>query len=152
MTSVEKKAMNFSKSFMYSVHQMYFLVQKHLEKILLEKKLLSFSQFLILVCFLDCNKKEENSQSDVAKFLYLTEATVSRHMDRLKKLKLIDKKTDTTNRRKQVITVTKYGLSEFSKTKNVIEKELDNIFNIIPTKSRKNIISNFELVLKKLKK
>jgi DNA-binding MarR family transcriptional regulator len=141
---------SFSKSFMYSVHQMYFLVQKHLEKKLQVLKTLSFSQFLIIVCFVDCKKKQESNQTDIAKYLNYTEATVSRHMEKLVKLKYIKKAKDENNKRKQVITMTELGISEFQKAKKIIEDELEKIFGVIDIKERKKIIDNFDKVLKKL--
>jgi DNA-binding MarR family transcriptional regulator len=129
---------------------MYFLVQKHLEKKLQGLKTLSFSQFLIIVCFVDCTKSSGNNQTNIAKYLNYTEATVSRHMEKLVKLKYIQKKRDDKNKRKQVITMTELGISEFKKAKEIIDKELEKIFEVIDIKERKKIIENFDKVLKKL--
>lgn len=153
VVSKNKPQLSFSKSFMYNVHQMYFLVQKHLEKKLLKSKTLSFSQFLVLVCFVDCrNTQDKNmqTQANVAKKMHLTEATVSRHIEKLKKLKFLVKKQDEHNKTKHIIELTQKGKTEFGKSQKIIEGELEEIFNVIKISDRKNIIQNFDKVLQKL--
>ena len=141
---------NFSKSFMYSIHQMYFLVQKHLEHTLLQHKSISFSQFMILVgcnCSSLSSPDKAVSQSAIAEQLYLTEATVSRHISTLVDLGYLSKKNDTANRRKHKIIVTKKGAMSFTKAETIINKELEMIFSVIKKSNRTLIIQNFERVL-----
>jgi DNA-binding MarR family transcriptional regulator len=146
-TPLEKD--NFSKSFMYSVHELYFLVQKRLETLLAKNKKLSFSQFLILVGF-QCEEKGPVSQSSIAERLHLTEATVSRHISTLVTLGYLLKKEDKDNRRKHSIFITKKGEQEFQKASQLIDAELQNIFTIINIKDRALIMKNFSNVLNSL--
>lgn len=140
---------DFSKSFMYSIHQMYFLVQKHLEQSLLKSKSISFSQFMILVGF-RCSTSGPVSQSAIAEQLYLTEATVSRHISTLVDLGLLSRTEDKTNRRKHIIKITPKGIKAFESARNTIDTELTAIFSVIKETERSNIIKNFDHVLSSL--
>jgi DNA-binding MarR family transcriptional regulator len=140
---------DFSKSFMFSIHQMCFLVQKHLDHVLFKKKSLTFSQFMILVSF-RCSGTEEASQSDIAERLNLTEATVSRHISALVRDGLLLRSEDKANRRKHVISLTTQGKRAFATASGHIEKELNVILAPINQKDRANIMKNFTAVLELL--
>lgn len=137
---------DFSKSFMYGVHQMYFLVQKHLEHALSKTSHISFSQFMILVGF-QCSESEGVSQSRIAEYLHLTEATVSRHVSTLVDIGLLSRHEDKANRRKHIIQITSKGKKAFTVAQNIIDKELHDIFAVIKEKDRAGITKNFEAVL-----
>lgn len=137
---------DFSKGFMYSVHQMYFLVEKHLEQALLRTKSISFSQFMILVGF-RCSDSGPVSQSHIADHLHLTEATVSRHISTLVDMGLLSREEDKGNRRKHIIKITVKGTKAFESAKKIIDKELDSIFHVIKEKDRDSIMKNFSAVL-----
>ncbi|MEZ0208835.1 MAG: MarR family winged helix-turn-helix transcriptional regulator [Candidatus Paceibacterota bacterium] len=142
---------DFSRSFMYSIHQMYFLIEKHLEHALFKKKTISFSQFLILVGF-RCSPNVPVSQSVIAERLNLTEATVSRHISSLVASGLLSRTQDTTNRRKHIIDLTTKGKKVFDGASTLIHKELTSIFSPIQEKDRKSIVKNFTNVLSLLEK
>jgi MarR family transcriptional regulator for hemolysin len=132
---------------MYSLHQTYFLVEKRLEHQLHEKKEISFSQFLILLA-LHCNTR--TSQSQIADFLYLTEATVSRHISALEEEKLLSRKEDPTNRRKHILTMSAKGQRAFSRAHAIIEDALKELFKDIPSTERSQITCAFNRVITKL--
>lgn len=140
---------DFSKSFMYSIHQMYFLVQKHLEHSLSKSKSISFSQFMILVGF-RCSTSGPVSQSAIAEQLYLTEATVSRHISTLVDLGLLSRTEDKANRRKHIIKITPKGIKAFESARKVIDDQLNSVFSVIKEKERAGIMKNFEEVLSAL--
>jgi DNA-binding MarR family transcriptional regulator len=129
---------------MYTLHETYFLVEKRLEKTLGSSGGITFSQFLILLP-LHCNA--EASQSDVAEFLHLTEATVSRHIMTMAKEGLLTKKEEKGNRRKHVLALTAKGAAAFKKAHQVIEKELKDIFAVVEEKDRTKISEVFDSVL-----
>lgn len=148
MTKIKDK-LDWSKSFMYQIHQTYFFAEKRLEHRLLAEKGISFSQFLILLG-LRCN--ESASQTEIAQFLYLTEATVSRHITALEKGRYLTRKEDQNNRRKHVLGLTAKGQKAFTDAHKVIEDELKDIFGPIPKKDRTLIEDAFAHVLAKLLK
>lgn len=139
--------LDWSKSFMYSLHETYFLVEKRLEQKLFEDGGITFSQFLI---FLPLHCGEDVSQSDVANFLHLTEATVSRHITTMARDGLLEKREVTGNRRKHTLTQTAKGEAAFKKAHTIIESELKEIFAVVPEKDRAKISHTFDTVLKAL--
>jgi DNA-binding MarR family transcriptional regulator len=139
--------LDWSKSFMYSLHETYFLVEKKLEQRLSEDGGITFSQFLI---FLPLHCGTDVSQSEVATFLHLTEATVSRHITTMAREGLLEKKEVDGNRRKHTLSVTAKGGIAFKKAHTLIEKELKEIFAVVPEKDRASIEKTFDAVLEKL--
>ena len=133
---------DFSKCFMYSVHQVHSLVQKHLEQSLTHAKALSFSQFMVLIGF-TCSPDTPLSQTSIAEYSNLTEATVSRHITTLVSLGYLSKEENKENRRKHRITITKKGMNAFRKAETIIDKELLTIFSTISENDRSNIMKNF---------
>ena len=135
----------FSKTFMYALHDLHFLVEKRLSIALEEKKALSFSQFIILVGF-NCSLTGEVSQTRIAEHLHLTEATVSRHISNLVSTNYLSRKEDTGNRRKHTITITKKGQLAFKDAEQIINKELKEIFSTVESETIKSMIHTINLV------
>lgn len=140
---------DFSKNFMYSIHKLVFLTQKHLEHVLSKRKSLSFSQFMILVGF-TCSEDGNVSQSEIADRLNLTEATVSRHITSLVASGHLSRTEDKQNRRKHIIAITAKGKKAFTMTGHIIEKELDSIFSPVKEKDRMTILKNVSIVVGEL--
>ncbi len=133
---------NFSQCIMYSIHELHGLVQKHLEQTLTKEKAISFSQFMVLIGFA-CEEESPLSQTAIAEYSNLTEATVSRHITVLVSLGYLSKEENKENRRKHRITITKKGLAAFTKAEQIIDKELLTIFSPISEKDKTNIMKNF---------
>ncbi len=127
---------------MYSIHELHGLVQKHLEQTLTKEKAISFSQFMVLIGFA-CEEESPLSQTAIAEYSNLTEATVSRHITVLVSLGYLSKEENKENRRKHRITITKKGLAAFTKAEQIIDKELLTIFSPISEKDKTNIMKNF---------
>jgi DNA-binding MarR family transcriptional regulator len=140
---------DFSQSFMYSVHQMHFLVSKHLDHILLTKRAMTFSQFMILVAF-KCPTQGQVSQQDIALQLDLTEATVSRHIASLVSLGYILRTEDQSNRRRHILSLTQKGNTAFQKAKTLIDLELSTLFSVVKESERNTIMKLFGTVLTQL--
>ena len=139
--------MDWSKSFMYSLHETYFMTQKRLEQKLAKVNGVTFSQFLI---FLPLHCDGSACQNDIADFLHLTEATVSRHIASLVKDGYIIRHEVEGNRRKHILKLSKKGSTAFTKAHTAIEEELQDIFHVVPVKDRESITETFDLVLKNL--
>ncbi|MCF7843829.1 MarR family transcriptional regulator [Candidatus Gracilibacteria bacterium] len=140
---------NFSNCFMYSIHQLHASVQKHLEQTLSKKKTISFSQFMVLIGF-NCSNSTPLSQTSIAKYSQLTEATISRHITTLVSLGYLSKKENDENRRKYHVSITKKGITAFRRAEKIINDELVTIFESITEKDKKNITKNFNNVLARL--
>ena len=137
---------DFSKSFLYSIHQVYFLVEKRLSSLLQKSSALSFSQFMILVGF-KCQNHGPVSQTCIADQLHLTEATVSRHISILVSQKYLTRKEDLQNRRKHIITLTEKGNLAFEKAQKIIHRELTKIFSVVKENDRDVVMKNFDAVI-----
>lgn len=146
-SSLDSDKLDWSKSFMYSLHETYFLIEKRLEKTLSECDGITFSQFLILLP-LHCTPQA--SQSHIADFLHLTEATVSRHITGMEKDGFLLKKEAVGNRRKHVLSLTSKGEKVFKKAHGVIEKDLKEIFAVVEDRDRKKVSQIFQTLLEKL--
>ncbi len=140
---------DWSKSFMYGIHKTHFLIHKRLEQKLEKAKSITFSQFIIFVG-LNCASSQTPSQVEIAEFLNMTEATMSRHIASLARSGYLVRKIDPTNKRRYTLTTTARGKKAFEKTQKIVEKELDFIFAVIPTKDRAVISRTFEKVLTQL--
>jgi len=132
---------------MYLVHQTNFLIGKKLDHTLKEANHVSFSQFLILMS-LGC--KTESSQRDIAEFLFLTEATVSRHTEQLRKDGLIDRKDHPESRREYIITLTQKGKAELESAQALINTALEGIFAPVAKPEREIMSIEFTKILQGL--
>ena len=130
---------------MYSIHELHGLVQKHLEQTLTKEKAISFSQFMVLIGFA-CEEESPLSQTAIAEYSNLTEATVSRHITTLVSLGYLSKEENKENRRKFRITITKKGVTAFKKAEIILDKELIRIFSIINEKDSNQIMKNLNKV------
>lgn len=128
---------------------MYFSLGKHFEKRFSQAKLITFSQFWVLHSILHC-KKFDSSQAAVAKNMHITEATLSKHIQKLVTLKFLERKVDEKNRRKHILTVSKNGLRQYEKGDALLRTDLKNIFADVGAKNGEMIVKNFENILKKL--
>lgn len=132
---------------MYSLHQTYFLTLKRLDSRLQKTQNLTFSRFLILLSF---HCKGTISQQNVANFLHLTEATVSRHINGLTKEGLLKKTINVKNRREHILSLTDKGKEAFKRAHDEIESELEILFDHVTTKERDSTSIVFEKIITKL--
>jgi MarR family transcriptional regulator, transcriptional regulator for hemolysin len=139
----EHEMLNWSKSFMHSIHQAHFLIQKHLEQHLIESKNISFAQFLVL---LPVRCRNHASQADIAEVTSLTEATVSRHVSALTAEGLLTCDEDPNNRRKHILALTAKGEKELAKAYDAIQDALAGIFDVLPSSERTIIIRSLDRI------
>jgi DNA-binding MarR family transcriptional regulator len=133
----------FSGGMMHTIHQLHMSMERYIEHVLLQKKELSFSQFMILVGFFcEDGKTSPLSQARLAEHLMLTEATVSRHVKTLVTKGLLTKEKDTYNRKTNNLKVTLAGKRIFERTKKIVMSEVDAKFAHINEKNKKIIISS----------
>jgi len=139
---------DWSKSFMYSLHQVNFLIGKRLEHQLLKAKRISFSQFLVLIALGCCDKV---SQRQVAEFLFLSEPTVSRHIESLRKSGHLKKTAHPESRREVVLSLTPKGRTELSRCQQILDTEITLIFKGISEQEGKTLARTIGGILTRLK-
>lgn len=103
--------------FLQSAHKMVYAVDRGADRLLKERFNASFSQFMVLMA-IDCCTKP--SQQDIAQFMDLTPAAVSRQIDALVKSGSISRKPDPENRRSHMIALTPKGKSRMIEMKQVL--------------------------------
>lgn len=100
------------------LHKAVFATDRH-ANLLLSKQDSYFSDFLILNALLSC---EDPSQQNIAKYLNLTPAAVSRRIDALVARGLAKRTEDPNSRRTNRIALTKSGKDEIEQMQKVLGK------------------------------
>lgn len=147
----KSKLVGFPIEFLYFLHQIYFALGKHMEKKFAECCKLTFSQFWIVHCVVECKNEKENSQSFIAKVMHLSEATVSKHIEKLVKLDVLKKRIDKKNRRQFILEITKKGDKEYQKSVTTLSYELDKIFGKVEKTHESIVTNNFKIILENIK-
>ena len=132
---------------MHAIQQIYFLTEKRLTDRLIKERGITFSQLLILT---KLHTKATNSQHAIAADLELAEATVSRYVNALERAKYITRKADPTNQRKYIIAITPKGLKVFTSARTIIEREITEMFGVVPQKHRQDMATMLKRVHEKL--
>ncbi len=135
----------FSHSLMYQIHQMTFMTERLLEKILTHQSPLSFSQFVIIMG-INCHRSEGTSQSALAEFLHMTAATISRHIKVLEANGLLIKTPSLIDKKQKLLTLSSAGNIAFIKTEALIKKELDSIFSKLTSHDKEKLSAYFTIL------
>jgi DNA-binding MarR family transcriptional regulator len=109
-------------------------IRKINDRRLTSKLRLTLSQFRILSVI---KKNPKTSQRVIANFWMMTEASISRQIEILRKKKLIEKVWSPENRREHIFRLTSSGLKMLSKANSLIDSMLEKIFADISQKDRK---------------
>lgn len=105
---------------LHQLHKIVFTVDKAADEILTKNINLTFSQFLILIAV---TFKPKCSQKDIAKFLNVTEAAISRQILLLEKQGYITIYINKENRRENIITITKLGTKKRTQAEKLLGRE-----------------------------
>jgi DNA-binding MarR family transcriptional regulator len=135
------------KSLLYAIHQSHFLIEKRLAERLAEAGRISFSQFMVLSGIACCAKR---SQSDIAEYLFLTEATVSRHVRTLIAGGLLTKKVNPKSKREFILSITTKGRREMERVRDVVEREIESIVSPLRTSDRDALMQAMSSLLSSL--
>jgi DNA-binding MarR family transcriptional regulator len=146
--AMKETELHFSENFMRCIHRTVYALDKLADRILEAEKGLTFSQFMIMIAV---ERIPKVSQKTIAEFLDVTEAAVSRHIGNLVKKELINRHVNPKSRREHVLRLTERGKREFDGARTILRKELDEFFQNIGEKDRKNIIRIFDAILKEAK-
>jgi DNA-binding MarR family transcriptional regulator len=145
-----KKIESFPYTFLYFFHQIYFSLGKYFEKKFSDAKLITFSQFWVIHCLLECEVTRQNSQKAIADIMHVSEATVSKHIEKLVKLGVLKRKIDKENRRKNLLEITKKGEDIYKESRKILDHELKNIFSQVKKTSEIEVINVFKNIIKKI--
>ncbi|NBV77204.1 MarR family transcriptional regulator [bacterium] len=130
----------------YELHMLYHLLSKHLEKRFARDAELSFSQFWIVHCLCSCAHDARHSQNDIARMLFVTEATISRHLDTLVRRGILKRSVEKQNKRKHDIRITEKGEKWYQKAQQILDDELRNIFSPLQMSERQPLLMTLQTI------
>ncbi len=130
-----------------NLYKTMFLMDKLVNKTLDNAGLITFSQFRILIIIL---RNPQFSQKDVADALHLTKAAISRHVEQLRKLLLLDTKVKHDNRREQEIILTEKGKKIMTQALTLLDATFKKVFNEMDPKEQSQLLTSFGKIIKKM--
>ena len=134
---------NFSEAIAYKIHKAVFVMDKIADSALQNNCDLTLSQFLSLMVII---QNPNIKQIDIADFLEITEAAVSRQIDVLKNKKLITISQNEDNRRENLLFPTAQGKQIFTKSNEILHKTFNSLYQILTDKEKEQL----EKILDKL--
>jgi MarR family transcriptional regulator, transcriptional regulator for hemolysin len=137
----------FEIGFIYDIHQIYFLIGKNIEKKFSMEKVFTMSQYWVVHCIVECSADSKDSQVEIAKTMFVSEATISKHIEKLRDQKYLIREVDIHNRRKHILKITEKGKKIYEKAEKILNKELEKIFQNIKEKDKQIILKNFRQIL-----
>lgn len=87
---------------------------------------------------------------EMAKHMCLDKSTLSRTIDRLVNMQLVDRKSDPEDRRYYRINLTQKGKDICKKLNQVNNSHLDRVFSYIPKNDHANVIKYFDMFVNAL--
>lgn len=102
----------------YSLHRLAFILQRSSDDILQKKLGIGFSQFKLMI---GMSKHPYCEQQQLASYLGQTEASISRQIQLMSKLKLIEVKHDTNDKRRRLVVLTINGQQSFEHAQKLLE-------------------------------
>jgi len=130
----------------YNLHKVVFLMDKLADKVLAEKLAVSFSQFKVLMAI----DHKTVCQKEIADYWDTTEAAVSRQIEILVNEKLISRKEDSENRRKNILMITKRGGEILEKGYKVLDDANAVLYDSLNLDERKILVEGLRKVLNKI--
>lgn len=84
--------------------------------------------------------------SEIQSRLHITKSAVSQMMNSLEKKGYLERRTDTADRRKVIVTLTQTGLDVLEETKETVNQTLEEIISRLGDENTKQLISLLEQV------
>lgn len=119
-------------------------MDKAADSTLQDKLDLTLSQFLILMVV---NQNPNVKQIEIADFLEITQAAVSRQIDVLKNKKMITISQNEKNRRENLLSPTIKGREIFTKANAILYETFENLYKIMNEKEKINLEKSLDKLL-----
>ncbi len=113
------------KELAYRIHKMNFLLERRIERVLALETELSFAQFKTLMAL---GHDPDICASQIADYLGLTEAAISRQINMLVEQGFLDRHESPENRRKFQLTVTARGKTATTIAGAALQRSLREVF------------------------
>lgn len=125
----------------YKLHKAVFLINKITDQSLQNSLSLGLPQFLILMAV---NRHPGTMQMNVAKYLDLTEAAVSKQMNLMLSKGLIERCENPKNRREHVLHITLTGKKILAAATDLLDKKMLEIFDTMNQKEKDSLIHSLD--------
>lgn len=135
---------NFSQAIAYKIHKVVFVMDKTADATLQKKADLTLSQFLILM---NVVQNAGLTQIEIANFLEITQAAVSRQIDVLRNKNLITIKQNEENKREHLLFPTSQGKEIFTKSNEILHKAFDDLYKVMSDKEKENLEKSLDKLL-----
>ena len=135
---------NFSDAIAYKIHKAVFVMDKVADFSLQNKLDLTLSQFFILMAV---DRNPNVTQIEIAKFLELTQAAVSRQIEVLRNKKLISITQNERNRRENILHPTPLGQKLFKQASKILDETFGNLYEIMNEKEKENLEKSLDKLL-----
>lgn len=135
---------NFSQAIAYKIHKAVFVMDKAADSTLQDKLGLTLSQFLILMVV---DQNPNVKQIEIADFLEITQAAVSRQIDVLKNKKLIIISQNRENRRENLLSPTTKGKEIFNQANLILHETFENLYKVMNEKEKVNLEKSLDKLL-----
>ena len=151
-TTTQKKKVSdlyWAKEYVYGIHRTYSLLMRRYDKILVKENTLSFSQFIIMNALFSCG--HSCNQSQLAEYLMLTEASISRHISLLKRKKYVVtvvEKNKVTGKKIATLDLTGTGKGILEKNEMLLRQELQSIGAHIDVKEKEIALDTIQSIMK----
>jgi len=133
-----------SMHFLHLLHKAVFAFDRHADRVLHEQHQCSFSQFLVLLAVGHCPAA---SQRDIAAFLNLTPAAVSRMLDTLVQSGMLSREQSPASRRTNVVTLTPAGATHLRDMQSALAATFTELTESISEKHLRNASGTMEMLL-----
>ena len=135
---------NFSEAIAYKIHKAVFVLDKVADTTLQSKIDLTLSQFLLLMVVI---QHPNIKQIEIADFLELTQAAVSRQIDVLKNKKLITITQNEENRRENLVSPTASGNKVFNQANDILQTTFEDLYKVMTEKEKENLEKSLDKLL-----
>lgn len=135
---------NFSDAIAYKIHKAVFVMDKAADSTLQNKLDITLSQFLILMAI---EHHTNVSQTEIANFLELTQAAVSRQIEVLRNKKLITISQNEESRRENILRPTPLGQKLFREAGIILDETFENLYKVMTDKEKKSLEKSLDKLL-----
>ncbi len=135
---------NFSDAIAYKIHKAVIVMDKIADSTLGQKLNITLSQFLILMAV---EHHTNVSQIEIANFLELTQAAVSRQIEVLRNKKLISITQNKESRRENILHPTPLGQKLFREAGKILDETFENLYKVMNDKEKESLEKSLDKLL-----
>jgi len=95
---------------------------------------------------LETESREQTSVTELAAVLELDKSTLSRTVDSMCRAGLLDRQTDPSSRRQQIISLTENGRAKAGSINGLCDVSYTRLFDFIPAEKRRMVVESVALL------